>query len=212
MPRSNDEDSPESSEGESPRQRNLRFIRRLRDVLENLFRGRQRERVPRNTSILQGQDWVAEIMNGSDSRFFDNFRMRKPVFLGLVQMLLDRGVLKQSDHDRVSPTEAVALFVRTVAMHTRMLSSGERFQHSTETIHRQFHRVKKALFKLSPELIRPSNMEEVHHRILSNPDFYPYFEVSNSPNFKYSISFLQIYNSFHSFVLQHIYLYFNFFL
>ncbi|KAL0437822.1 UNVERIFIED_CONTAM: hypothetical protein Sradi_0490100 [Sesamum radiatum] len=133
--------------------------------------------VPRNTSLLQGAEWIAEIMTTPhEGRFFDNIRMTKPCFYALVDALTSRGLLPHGQTSRVSSIEEVALFMQTVGMHKRQRDNMERFQHSLETIHRRFHRVLSALCTMAPELITPPNFTEIHTRIANNPDFFPFFK------------------------------------
>ena len=136
-----------------------------------------RRRIPRNTSILRGGDWVGELLTGTDERFFDAVRMTKPCFTALVETLTTRGLLTLNKQSRVSPEESMVIFMRTVAMHTRFRDHEERFQHSKETIWRHLHRVSKALNHLAKEFIPPPNFNEIPNRILDNPQFYPYFQV-----------------------------------
>ncbi|KAK4407976.1 hypothetical protein Sango_0378600 [Sesamum angolense] len=136
-----------------------------------------REKVPRNTSALQGEGWVAEIMTTPHTgRFYDNIRMIKPCFYALVDALTSRGLLPHGQTSRVSSIEEVALFMQTVSMHKRQRDSMERFQHSLETINRRFHRELLALCAIAPELITRPNFTDTHSRVVSNIDFYPYFK------------------------------------
>ncbi|KAK4415696.1 hypothetical protein Salat_2677000 [Sesamum alatum] len=58
-----------------------------------------RDNVPRNTSALQGEGWVAEIMSTPHaSRFYDNIRMTKLCFYALVDALTVRGLLHTGKH------------------------------------------------------------------------------------------------------------------
>ncbi|KAL0285330.1 UNVERIFIED_CONTAM: hypothetical protein Sangu_2784800 [Sesamum angustifolium] len=99
-----------------------------------------REKVPRNTSALQSEGWVAEIMaTPHTGRFYDNIRMTKPCFYALVDALTSRGLLPHGQTSRVSSIEEVALFMQTVGMHKRQRDSMERFQHSLETINHRFN-------------------------------------------------------------------------
>ncbi|KAK4433506.1 hypothetical protein Salat_1112900 [Sesamum alatum] len=77
----------------------------LRDIIcPELFR----EQVPRNTSVLQGEGWVAEIMTTPHmGRFYDNIRMTKPCFYALVDALTSRGLLPQGQPSRVSSFEEI---------------------------------------------------------------------------------------------------------
>ncbi|KAL0439238.1 UNVERIFIED_CONTAM: hypothetical protein Slati_2406800 [Sesamum latifolium] len=136
-----------------------------------------REKVPRNTSALQSEGWVAEMMATPHiGRFYDNIHMTKPCFYALVDALTSRGLLPHGKTLRVSSIEEVALFMQTVGMHKRQRDNMERFQHSLETIHRRFHRVLSALCAMAPELITRLNFIDTHPRVSSNTDFYPYFK------------------------------------
>ncbi|KAL0435196.1 UNVERIFIED_CONTAM: hypothetical protein Sradi_0227500 [Sesamum radiatum] len=121
--------TPGSNESDVPEEFHM-----FRDIIcPELFR----ENVPRNTSLLQGAEWIAEIMTTPhEGRFFDNIRMTKPCFYALVDALTSRGLLPHGQTSRVSSIEEVALFMQTVGMHKRQRDNMERFQHSLETIHR----------------------------------------------------------------------------
>ncbi|KAL0378526.1 UNVERIFIED_CONTAM: hypothetical protein Sradi_3158100 [Sesamum radiatum] len=136
-----------------------------------------REKVPRNTSALQGEGWVAKMMaTPHTGRFYNNIRMTKPCFYALVDALTSRGLLPHGQTSRVSSIEEVALFMQTVGMHKRQRDNMERFRHSLETIHCRFHRVLSALCAMAPELITRPNFTDTHPRVSSNTDFYPYFK------------------------------------
>ncbi|KAL0290883.1 UNVERIFIED_CONTAM: hypothetical protein Sradi_7039400 [Sesamum radiatum] len=131
-----------------------------------------REKVPRNTSALQGEGWVAELMaTPHNGRFYDNIRMTKPYFYALVDALTFRGLLPHGQTSRVSSIEEVAVFMQTVGMHKRQRDNMEQFQHSLEIIHRRFHRVILALCAMAPELITRLNFTDIHQRVASNTDF-----------------------------------------
>ncbi|KAL0337659.1 UNVERIFIED_CONTAM: hypothetical protein Scaly_2041000 [Sesamum calycinum] len=161
--------SPGSDESDVPEE-----FYYFRDVIwPELFQ----ENVPRNTSVLQGEDLVVEIMSTPHAgRFYDNNRMTKPCFYALVDALSSRGLLPQGQAARASNIEEVAILMQIVGMHKRHRDSMERFQHSLETIHHRFHRVLSTLCALAPEMITRPNWTNKHPKIASNPDFYPYFK------------------------------------
>ncbi|XP_039126601.1 uncharacterized protein LOC120262701 [Dioscorea cayenensis subsp. rotundata] len=101
----------------------------------------------KRTSSLTGHRWVYEILNGSDTRFFEQVRMNKSVFRRLVDELTQMNV-------------------------------EERFQHSGEIVHRQFHRVLKATRKLGNDITRPidGNFKDVHDYICGDVRYWPYFK------------------------------------
>ncbi|KAL8515753.1 hypothetical protein ACS0TY_014440 [Phlomoides rotata] len=126
---------------------------------------------------LTGNDWVGEILTGPDSSFYRCARMTKPVFHALVDELLTRNLMHQSERARVSVVEKVMMFLRTVSRHLRQRISGERFQHSLDTVNRGVHEVINALVRLVPEYITPPNFNEIPPQVLNSEEFYPYFEV-----------------------------------
>ncbi|XP_071926042.1 uncharacterized protein [Coffea arabica] len=52
----------------------------------------------------------------------------------------------------------------------------ERFQHSTETIHRNIKEALQAIVRLALILIRPTDETAVHPKIYNNNTFYPWFK------------------------------------
>ncbi|KAK4421730.1 hypothetical protein Salat_2123600 [Sesamum alatum] len=92
--------SPGSNESDVPEEFYI-----FRDfICPELFR----DNVPRNTSALQGEGWVAEIMSTPHAgRFYDNIRMTKPCFYALVDALSVRGFLPHGQTSRVSSIEEV---------------------------------------------------------------------------------------------------------
>ncbi|KAG8384238.1 hypothetical protein BUALT_Bualt04G0097100 [Buddleja alternifolia] len=83
-----------------------------------------KEHLSRHNSRLQGMDWVEEILNGDDQRFYDQVHMTKPTFMAFCSELTGR----------VSVYEEVMLFMQTIGMHHCHRDSMEHFQHSSETI------------------------------------------------------------------------------
>ncbi|KAK4435141.1 hypothetical protein Salat_0677400 [Sesamum alatum] len=94
--------TPDSDESAAPEEYYI-----LRDIIcPELFR----EQVPRNTSALQGEGWVAEIMTTPHiGHFYDNIRMTKRCFYALVEALTSRGLLPQGQSSRVSSFEKATL-------------------------------------------------------------------------------------------------------
>ncbi|KAL0308857.1 UNVERIFIED_CONTAM: hypothetical protein Sradi_5828000 [Sesamum radiatum] len=162
--------TPGSTESDAPEE-----FYAFRDLIcPELFR----EKVHRNTSAVQGEGWVAKIMaTPHTGKFYDNIRMTKSCFYTLVDALTSRGLLPHGQTSRVSSIEEVALFMQMVGMHKRQRDNMERFQHSLETVNRRFHRVLSALCTMAPELITRPNFKDIHSRVASNIDFYPYFKV-----------------------------------
>ncbi|KAK4423140.1 hypothetical protein Salat_1896700 [Sesamum alatum] len=60
------------------------------------------DNLPHNTSALQGEGWVAEIMSTPHAgRFYDNIRMTKPCFYAMVDALTVRGLLPHGQTSQI---------------------------------------------------------------------------------------------------------------
>ncbi|CAL5342174.1 unnamed protein product [Camellia sinensis] len=129
---------------------------------------------PCRTSILQGLDYVLEILNGHERRSKENFRMEPDVFINLCEALKVYGKLEHSRYLTVQ--EQVCIFLLTIGHNERNRVVQERFQHSGQTISKYFNRVLKAVCRLGKQVIRPPDFDEVPAEIRHNPRFYPFFK------------------------------------
>ena len=127
-----------------------------------------------HTSILTGDLYVKEVLEGHELRCKRDFRMEKHIFHKLVECLRDKCHLK--DTDFVSVEEQLAIFLYAVSKNASNRTLQGQFQHSGETISRYFNIVLNALMILSGSVIRlpPIN---VPFKVASNPKFMPYFKV-----------------------------------
>ncbi|XP_051212617.1 uncharacterized protein [Lolium perenne] len=126
-----------------------------------------------HTSILTGDMYVKEVLEGHELRCKRDFRMEKHIFHNLVECLRERCLLR--DTDFVSIEEQVAIFLYAVSKNASNRTLQGQFQHSGETISRYFHIVLNALMILSTSIIQlpPIN---VPFKVASNPKFMPYFK------------------------------------
>ncbi|GMP93147.1 hypothetical protein CsSME_00043103 [Camellia sinensis var. sinensis] len=117
-------------------------------------------KVPCRTSILTGRAWILEMYNGHHGRFRYELCMPKVVFTRLYATLVNdfRLHVPEREHD-LHVEESVAIFIHVLKnLPNRELQ--ERFQHSGETISRQFHKCSE------------SN-EKVYRRALSAAHRFP---------------------------------------
>ena len=77
----------------------------------------------------------------------------------------------------ITVEEAVGMFLLIVGHNVRMRVIADRFQHSTETVDRQFKETVRAICRLGKFIIHHSQSNEVHPRIANNTKFFPYFKV-----------------------------------
>ncbi|XP_071700423.1 uncharacterized protein [Rutidosis leptorrhynchoides] len=78
----------------------------------------------------------------------------------------------------VSIEESVGIFLLILAHGCGNRLAQETFNHSGETIHRHFHKILKAVLKLSGDIIKPNTCynEEVPPQILNDSRYYPMFK------------------------------------
>ncbi|XP_060178725.1 uncharacterized protein LOC132608936 [Lycium barbarum] len=108
---------------------------------------------PCRTSMCSGNEFIQEILRGNETRCYENFRMKKAVFIDLSNDLTDKYGFKPTR--RMSIHEMLGIFLMTCAhgVGNRMIQ--DIFQHSGETIHRYFHSVLEAVCKLARDIIQP---------------------------------------------------------
>ncbi|XP_059635413.1 uncharacterized protein LOC132277592 [Cornus florida] len=123
-------------------------------------------------SILQGETYVMEILNGHRERCYENFRMYPEVFRTLCSTLKGIGL---KDSKFLTIYEQVAIFLLTLSHNQRNRVVAERFQHSTETISRHFHAMLHAVCQLGTHIIAPPNFSVIPNKIRESSRFYPYF-------------------------------------
>ncbi|KAM0903096.1 hypothetical protein ACQ4PT_018891 [Festuca glaucescens] len=126
-----------------------------------------------HTSILTGDMYVKEVLEGHELRCKRDFQMEKHIFHNLVECLRERCLLR--DTDFVSMEEQVAIFLYAVSMNASNRTLQGQFQHSGETISRYFHIVLTALMVLSANVIQLPSIN-VPFKVASNPKFMPYFK------------------------------------
>ena len=63
---------------------------------------------PCRTSKLTGEQWVQELLTGNARRFREVFRMTKPTYLFIRDLLLEKGLISASRY--ISVDEKLAIF------------------------------------------------------------------------------------------------------
>lgn len=89
-------------------------------------------KTPMHTSILSGQAWVNELLDGHDVRFSNQFAMEKFVFRRLIATLRNKAGWGGSKHVSAEEKLAIFLYACTTGLSNRKLQ--ERFQRSGDTI------------------------------------------------------------------------------
>lgn len=90
------------------------------------------DKTPCRTSMLTGKMYTIEFLVGHETRCYENFRMKKDVFMNFCETLKEVGNL--CDGKKVSIEEAVAMFLIIICHNLRHRVVAERFQHSLHTV------------------------------------------------------------------------------
>lgn len=86
---------------------------------------------PHHTSILTGQGWVNELLDGHPNHIQTELGMPKHVFIALISEVRDMG---HNDSKYVSLEEQLAIFLYASITGLTVHHLGEQFQRSNETI------------------------------------------------------------------------------
>ncbi|XP_058769575.1 protein ALP1-like [Vicia villosa] len=128
----------------------------------------------KTTSILSGHRWYTELITGNDNRFFEQLRMRKQVFRHLVCELTNNCGLEPAKH--IAVDESVGIFLYMIGQPSSYRNAQERFQHSSETIHKHFNKVLEAVCKLGKKVIQPVDLVDSSQYIRDDNRYWPYFK------------------------------------
>ncbi|KAL0017683.1 hypothetical protein SO802_004752 [Lithocarpus litseifolius] len=130
---------------------------------------------PRRISMLTSDAFIKEILNGNPRTCYELFRMDRPAFTSLCNYLRTHKFLTNSRW--ITVEEPVGMFQLIVGHNVRIRVIADRFQHSTETVDRQFKEIVRAICRLGKFIICPQSNEE-HPRIANNTKFFPYFKFT----------------------------------
>ncbi|KAK4843458.1 hypothetical protein QYF36_008276 [Acer negundo] len=132
--------------------------------------------IPKGSShnvASNGTKFVDEVLNGHSERCLENFRMDKPVFYKLCDILQAKGLLRHTT--RIKIEEQLAIFMFIIGHNLRTRAVQELFRYSGETISRHFNKVLNAIMSISVDFFQPPG-SDVPPEIYEDPRFYPYFK------------------------------------
>ncbi|KAJ9557775.1 hypothetical protein OSB04_012389 [Centaurea solstitialis] len=107
------------------------------------IRSRRLKRKRDNMSRLTGREFTNELLEGMDTQCIDLLRMSRVAFIQLCAHFKAKGWLTDSKHILVE--EKVAIFLMIIGHNQRYRVVKNRFQHSTQTIHKNFHEFDKEI-------------------------------------------------------------------
>ncbi|KFK32979.1 hypothetical protein AALP_AA6G313900 [Arabis alpina] len=125
-----------------------------------------------NVSISDSDKFVYQILNGPNEHCLENFRMDKPVFYKLCDILQTRGLLRHTN--RIKIEEQLAIFLFIIGHNLRTRAVQELFRYSGETISRHFNNVLNAVMSISMDFFHSNPNETLEDD--DDPRFFPYFK------------------------------------
>jgi DDE superfamily endonuclease len=124
------------------------------------------------TDAHRGAHLTNQLLTGHAQRIFNMTRLKREVFLELLEWLCQNSKLK--DSRCVSAAEKLIIFLYICAHGVKFRIAAEEVQHSTRTIHLAFYDSLKALLFLHREVVTlPPN--ETPDEIERNDKHWPYF-------------------------------------
>ncbi|CAH2080252.1 unnamed protein product [Thlaspi arvense] len=105
-----------------------------------------------DSPISDSDKFVYQILNGPNEQCLENFRMDKPVFYKLCDILQTRGLLRHTN--RIKIEEQLAIFLFIVGHNLRTRAVQELFRYSGETISRHFNNVLNAVMAISMDFFQ----------------------------------------------------------
>lgn len=124
------------------------------------------------TDGFRGAVFTQQLLSGHPGRIRDMTRLKKEVFLELLNWLCEKANLKDSRN--VSSAEKLILFLYICAHGVKFRVAAETMQHSTRTIHLAFHEVLHGLLLLHQEVVNLPP-DKTPDRIEGDNKFWPYF-------------------------------------
>jgi len=147
------------------------------------------EKITEHTSSLPGATKVKEILEGHKNWCKSEFRMEVEIFRAIANLLRAENLLR--DTRGVKIEEQLGMFLFMLSHNASIETLKKAFQHSGETIHRKVNEVFDIIPTLTHRFIKLPNPNQTHAKILSNPRFMPFFQVSH-------ICCLPLYHSKHT--------------
>jgi DDE superfamily endonuclease len=141
------------------------------------YYGNNFEKNAQHTSKLRGQQWMEELLEGHHQRMKDNMGISAEGFLYLRGLLIEKAGLQSTRY--MSATEQLGIFLYAVVTDLSMRKLAERFQRSTETIDRVYHKVMKLFLRkgIYEPAIQPATQDTpLHISISSSPMYSPFLD------------------------------------
>ena len=125
--------------------------------------------------INERERYINSILYGVESNCVHQIRLTPRAFFELCDVLTRNHLIRATYN--MSIKEQVLIFLHIIGHNVRLRVIGGRFFRSTETVHRYFKIVLKAILRLHKHMIK-SPGDSTPPEIRNNTRFHPYFQVS----------------------------------
>ena len=125
------------------------YLRRLRS--------KSVPRIKDNNSALSGYAYTLELQDGSNTQCQNMMRLSRVAYIELCNLFKQRGWVQASRYSTVE--EKMAIFLHVISHNDRFIKVKNRFQHSTQTLHKYFHEVLNGMMEFAKEIIVPTSNE-----------------------------------------------------
>lgn len=112
-------------------------------IVTSLYFSSNFDKLPQHTSRITGRKWIRELLIGHPQRIKNNLGVSQETFLALEDILIKKSTLRNTR--RIGTKEQLGIFLYIVTSDISMRKPAERFQRSTETINRTYHKIMKHL-------------------------------------------------------------------
>ena len=170
-------DDGDWTDSDSKREEEAEFYL-MNPIVEEMYAYMQRhyDKQPMRVSALTGKAYMDEVTESNAMNCFEMFRMTPELLLHLVDELAQHGYLRDG-RGEVNATQAVTMLLYILGHNTHFICVADRFQHSTETVCRHFHKALQAVHHYAKHLIKPNqNVTSLPEHLQVNK-YWPWFKV-----------------------------------
>ncbi|KAL6629371.1 hypothetical protein ACP70R_029136 [Stipagrostis hirtigluma subsp. patula] len=128
---------------------------------------------PGHTSQSSVAEWICKVLEEDRGQDYDKFRVEPHILQEFSDYLRSKNLLQNTRG--LSVEEKIGMFMYMLSRNASFQKLSEKFEHSTETIHRHIKACFDAVTSLTDEFVKPPSTE-VHWKISSDPRYGPYFE------------------------------------
>ena len=172
---SNNSSSSSSSEDEDTKLEVTRVLKkRLIELLLQLLSDSSINKELVSTSSFTSSVFIQELFDGSSDTCYELMGMEKYGFISLCHMFREKIWLVDNKHLNVE--EKMVMFFMTISQNLQNRLIKNRFQHSSQTIHKYFHEDLVAMVNFSKNMITPPSFNDNSNGI-SNCQLRQIFKV-----------------------------------